>query len=80
MWDLRKAHMKTLISVLLTALIAVNCTPSDDLSHTGLETVARADGDAVVARVNGTPLYASDVDLTAQEQGLVSEGLSLIHI
>ena len=69
--------MKTLISAVLTALIAVNCTSSNDRSHTGLETVARADGDAVVARVNGTPLYASDVDLTAQEQGLVSEGIRL---
>ena len=27
--------------------------------------------------MNGTPLYASDVDLTAQEQGLVSEGIRL---
>ena len=69
--------MKTLISAALTAIIAVNCTPAEGPSHTGLETVARAEGDAIVARVNGTPLYASDVDLTAQEQGLVDEGIRL---
>jgi len=72
--------MKTLISACLTAILAVNCTPSEGPSHTGLETVARADGDAIVARVNGTNLYASDVDLTAQEQGLVDEGVSLPKI
>ena len=72
--------MKTLISACLTAIIAVNCAPSDGPSRTGLETVARADRDPIVARVNGTKLYASDVDLTAQEQGLVDEGVSLPKI
>ena len=69
--------MKTLVSALLTAIIAVNCTPSDRQTPSTLETVARSEGDVIVARVNGTRLYASDVNLAAQEQGMVEEGISL---
>ena len=53
------------------------CTPQGAETRPALETVARAEGDIVVARVNGTQIFASDVDLSAQEQGLVDEGISL---
>ena len=69
--------MKTLISALLTALMAVSCAKVDAETRPALESVARAGGDTVVARVNGSNLYASDVDLAAQEQRLVDEGISL---
>lgn len=78
--------MKTRISVLfaLTCLgtclggsILGACTPQGAETRPALETVARAEGDAVAARVNGTQIFASDVDLFAQEQDLVDEGISL---
>ena len=69
--------MKTLISTLFTALIVVSCAPTETETRPALESVARTGGDDVVARINGTALYASDVDLAAQEQGLVDEGISL---
>jgi len=69
--------MKTLVPALLSAIMTVSCSPSDSETRPALESVARAGGDEVVARVNGSNLYASDVDLAAQEQGLVDEGLSL---
>lgn len=53
------------------------CTPQGADTRSALETVARAGGDPVVARVNGTQIFASDVNLSAQEQGLIDEGISL---
>ena len=69
--------MKTVISTLLTAIIIVGCAPSDRETRPALEAVARAGGDTVVARVSNTEIFASDVDLAAQEQGLIDEGISL---
>jgi len=53
------------------------CAPNGAETRPALENVARAGGDDVVARVSGTEIFASDVDLSAQEQGLVDEGISL---
>lgn len=69
--------MKTLISVLFTAVFALSCAPQDKETRPALENVARAGGDIVVARVAGTEIFASDIDLAAQEQNLVAEGVSL---
>ncbi len=73
--------MKTRIAVLFTLFSLTGlqsaCSPNDTGSRPALETVARAGGDKVVARVSGTELFASDVDLAAQEQGLVDENISL---
>lgn len=69
--------MKTLISTLIVVLIAVGCAPSERETRPALESVARAGGDTVVARVSSTKIFASDVDLAAQEQGLIDEGISL---
>lgn len=69
--------MKTLISALLITVFIVGCTSSNPETRPALESVARAGGDTVVARVSGTEIFASDLDLTAQEQGLVDEGISL---
>lgn len=68
--------MKTLISALLAASFLVSCTPKDTETRPALEKVARMSGDVVVARVNGTNIFESDVTLAAQEQGLVDEGIS----
>ena len=69
--------MKTLIATLLTASIIISCAPSETETRPALENVARAGGDTVVARISGTEIFASDVDLAAQEQALVDEGISL---
>jgi len=69
--------MKTLIPTLFTLCILTACGPNDSETRPALENVARAGGDEVVARVNGTQLFASDVDLSAQEQGLIEEGIRL---
>ena len=69
--------MKILISAFLTALMAVSCAKVDTGTRPALETVARTGADTIVAHVNGSNLYASDVNLAAQEQGLVDEGISL---
>ncbi len=69
--------MKTLILIGLSAACLVSCTPAATENRPALENVTRADGDTVVARVSGTTLFASDVDLAAQEQGFVDEGISL---
>ena len=69
--------MKTLMAALLSAIFIASCSASDADTRTALEKVARSAGDSVVARVNGTAIFASDVDLSAQEQRLVDEGLSL---
>ncbi len=77
--------MKTLIATPLTALftalstsgLLISCTPAGTETRPALENVARAGGDPFVAKVNGTKVFASDVDLAAQEQGLIDEGLSL---
>lgn len=69
--------MKTLIYSLIAALFFVGCAPSGLETRPALENVARAGGDTIVARVNETEIFASDVDLAAQEQGLVDEGISL---
>lgn len=69
--------MKTLITTFLSAALLVSCGPSETETRPALENVARAGGDIVVARVSGTTIFASDVDLAAQEQGFVDEGISL---
>lgn len=69
--------MKTLICLILGASFLVSCGASETETRPALENVARAGGDTIAARVEGTNIFASDVDLAAQEQGLVDEGLSL---
>ena len=69
--------MKTLTAALFTAAFLIGCTSEAPDTRPALETVARAGGDTVVARVNGTKVFASDVDLAAQEQGFTDEGISL---
>lgn len=69
--------MKTLITTLLTTALLIGCSPEEADTRPALESVARAGGDTVVARVNGTKIFASDVDLAAQEQGFLDEGLTL---
>ena len=69
--------MRTLIAPFFTALILAGCSPNGAETRPALEKVARSGGDSVVARVSGTPIFASDVDLAAQEQGIVDEGISL---
>lgn len=69
--------MKTLISTVLATALLISCAPSESETRPALENVARAGGDSVAARVSGTAIFASDVDLAAQEQGLVDEGVSL---
>ncbi len=70
--------MKPLILLIFTALLLASCAPRAAETRPALESVARAGGDDVVARVDGTDIFASDVDLAAQEQGLVDEGISLL--
>lgn len=73
--------MKTTIFTLLPLILPVwllgACAQPETETRPALESVARASGDTVVARISGTELFASDVDLAAQEQGLVDEGISL---
>ncbi len=69
--------IKTPIYSLLTAFMLISCAPSETAERPALESVARAGGDTVVATVSGTQVFATDVDLAAQEQGLIEEGLSL---
>lgn len=69
--------MKTLISTVLAMTLFISCAPSETETRPALENVARAGGDTIAARVSGTTIFASDVDLAAQEQGLVDEGISL---
>jgi len=69
--------MRTLSACFLTGLFLASCAPNGAETRPALDNVARASGDNIVAQVNGTPIFASDVDLSAQEQGLVDEGLSL---
>jgi peptidyl-prolyl cis-trans isomerase C len=77
LWFRGKTGMKTLIATLLASAFLISCTPAETENRPALESVARAGGDAVVARVNGTKVFASDVDLAAQEQGFIDEGMSL---
>ena len=69
--------MKTLILMALSTLCLISCAPAATENRPALDNVTRAGGDTVVARVSGTTLFASDVDLAAQEQGFVDEGISL---
>ena len=73
--------MKTAIFALFPLVLplgfAASCTPAETETRPALESVARAGGDTIVARVSGTEIFASDVDLAAQEQGIVDEGISL---
>ena len=66
--------MKTFVSIILTASFLISCAPSGSDTRPALESVARAGGDRVAARVQKTEIFASDVDLAAQEQGLIEEG------
>ena len=69
--------MKSLIFLLFTAILITGCTPKEAENRPALEKVARTSSDTVVARVSGTEIYRSDVDLAAQEQDIVEEGVSL---
>lgn len=69
--------MKSLISLLITAILMTGCTPKEAENHPTLEKVARTSDDSVVARVSGTEIYRSDIDLAAQEQNIVKEGINL---
>lgn len=69
--------MKSLISLLITAILMTGCTPKEAENRPNLEKIARTSSDDVAARVSGTEIYQSDVDLAAQEQGIVEEGISL---
>lgn len=62
--------------LLISALAFTACAQPDAemTAAPALETVARASGDDVVAKVNGTQIFATDVNLFAQEQGLIDEG------
>lgn len=72
-----KPHFSALFALLcLSAVFLTNCNPKDADTRPALETVARAGSDPVVAQVNGTQIFASDVTLNAQEQGLVEEGMA----
>lgn len=50
------------------------CTPANEGPVTGLSIVDHAETDAVVARVEGTDIYQSDVEVAAQAQGLIEAG------
>jgi peptidyl-prolyl cis-trans isomerase C len=69
--------MKSLIFLLLTAILISGCTPKEAENRPALEKVSRTSSDTVVARVSGTEIFRSDIDLAAQEQDIVEEGLSL---
>jgi len=69
--------MKTQIFTIFAAILLGACQPNAADTRPALESVARSGNDSIVARVNGTQIYASDVDLAAQEQGLVEEGVRL---
>jgi len=69
--------MKTLIIATIPVFLITACGPKSGDTRPALEAVARAAGDDVVAQVNGTEIFASDVDLAAQEQGFVDEEVSL---
>jgi len=72
-----KIQVATLLTACLSSGLLISCTPAETETRPALETVARAGGDDVIARVNGTKVFASDVDLAAQEQGLLDEGVRL---
>lgn len=73
-----KPHFSTFFTAIcLSSVFLSSCSQKNSETRPALETVARAGGDPVVARVNGTQIFDSDVNLSAQEQGLVDEGLSL---
>jgi peptidyl-prolyl cis-trans isomerase C len=57
----------------IIALLAA-CAPADDLPSTGLAVVAHDENDPVVARVDGTELFQSDVEVAAQAQSLIEAG------
>lgn len=69
--------MRTLFPVFFALCCLSACGPNESGTRPALENVERIEGDIVVARVSGTQVYASDVDFSAQEQGLVDEGISL---
>jgi len=69
--------MKSLIFLLFTAILVTGCTPKEAENPPALEKVARTSSDIVVARVSGTEIYRSEVDLAAQEQNIVDEGINL---
>lgn len=72
-----KTAIFALFPMVLTLGFVAACAPAETETRPALESVTRAGGDIVVVRVNGTEIFASDVDLAAQEQGLVDEGISL---
>jgi len=66
---------------LAAAIFITGCTDNsgadDKTTSPALETVDRVADDNAVAIVNGTKIFATDVNLFAQEQGLIDEGQSL---
>jgi peptidyl-prolyl cis-trans isomerase C len=73
-----KPDFLALFTVLcLSSVFLTSCSPTGSESRPALETVTRASDDPIVARVKATQIFASDVNLSAQEQGLIDEGASL---
>ena len=73
--------MLTRTVFLLSAAFLIACsdgmTPTSGTDSTALTEIDRLSSDEVVATVNGTQIYKSDVNLFAQEQGQIDEGQSL---
>jgi len=60
-----------------TLLIACADTHTSSQGSDALTSIERVSGDKVVATVNGTQIYESDVNVFAHEQGHIDEGVSL---
>jgi peptidyl-prolyl cis-trans isomerase C len=73
----KQIAINSIITAVFVAGWLGGCTAANIEDRPALETVARASSDPVVARVNGTQIFASDVTLAAQEQGLIPEGEKL---
>ena len=71
--------MLTRLLFLASAAFLLSCTDTQTPSQgsDALTPIKRLSGDEIVARVNGTQIYESDVNVFAQEQGHVDEGQSL---
>lgn len=70
--------MKTAIFTLFPLVFSVGylsaCIPSETETRPALEPVTRAGEDTVIARVDGTDIFVSDLNLAAQEQGFIEAG------
>jgi len=70
-------QMKTLISAFFALNLLSACLPTDREAGSTLGASSRLSSDRVAARINGTEIFRSDIDLSAQEQGFIDEGLTL---